>query len=212
MNGEERIPRSRGSVCGALLVLLGLWGGLAPFVGPYFHFGFAPDSAWHYNSGRLYYSIIPGAAALLAGGVIILTRNRGLAIAGGVLAALGGAWFVAGSGFVTDVLHRSIAVGAPILSGVSGAQAADLRSYLESVALFGGLGVLVVLLGSIVMGRFSFIAAKDVADSYQASDPAAPTTSQPDLSQYPTSVGSSSGTPPFAPAPFPDTAQIPPTE
>ena len=39
--------------CGVLLILLGLWGGLAPFVGPYVHFGFTPDATWHYDSGRL---------------------------------------------------------------------------------------------------------------------------------------------------------------
>ena len=212
MNGEERIPRSRGGVCGALLILFGLWGGLAPFVGPYFHFGYTPDSAWSYNSGRLYYSIIPGAVALLAGVLITLTRNRALAIVGGVLAAVGGAWFAVGSGFVTEVLKRTVSVGGPILTGVSGAHAVGLRSYLESMALFTGLGVLIVLLGAIAMGRFSLVTAADfadAADSYQPGSAAA--ASQPDLTKYPTSV-SPSGTPPFEPAPFPDTSQIPQTE
>jgi hypothetical protein len=230
MSDEAQIPRSRGTVCGALLILLGLWGGLAPFVGPYFHFGFTPDTAWHYNLGRLYYSIIPGAAALLAGILITVTRNRVLAIAGGVLAALGGAWFVVGNGFVTDVLHRSISQGVPLLAGVSGTNAVDLRSYLELLALFSGLGVLILLLGAIVMGRFSMVAAKDVAAAdYQADFQAPPPVTLPDLSKYPTSVGqrssatdpftattttTQSGSPPFAPAPFPDTTtgQIPPSD
>jgi hypothetical protein len=212
MNGEERIPRSRGGVCGALLILFGLWGGLAPFVGPYFHFGYTPDSAWSYNSGRLYYSIVPGAVALLAGVLIILTRNRVLAIAGGVLAALGGAWFVVGSGFVTDVLNRTISVGGPILTGVSGPHAVGLRSYLESIALFTGLGVLIVLVGAIVMGRFSLVAARDIAVDGSYEPVSAPTASEPNLSNYPASISPSSGTPPFEPAPFPDTSQIPQTE
>ena len=213
MNGEELIPRSRGSVCGALLILLGLWGGLAPFVGPYLHFGYTPDKAWAYNSGRLYYSIIPGAVALLAGVLIIVTRNRVLAIAGGVLAALGGAWFVVGNGFVTDVLRRSVSQGVPLLAGVSGTNAVNLRSYLELLALFSGLGVLIVPLGAIVMGRFSMVAAKDVADDgYEAGFPSPPPVTRPDLSQYPTTVGQPSSSPPFAPAPFPDTSQIPKTE
>ena len=212
MNGEELMPRSRGSVCGVLLILLGLWGGLAPFVGPYFHFGYTPDKAWAYNSGRLYFSIIPGAVALLAGVLITLTRNRVLAITAGVLATLGGAWFVVGNGFVTDVLHRSISHGVPLLVGVSGTNGVDLRSYLELVALFSGLGVLIVVLGAIVMGRFSLVAAKDItADSY-GGFPTPPPVTRPDLSQYPTIVSPSSSTPPFEPAPFPDTAQIPQTE
>src|SRR5258708_3544569 len=99
MNLPAGIPRSRGAICGVLLILLGLWGGLAPFVGPYFHFGVTPDKAWAYNSGRLYYSIVPGAAALLGGIIVLLTRNRAIGIAGGLLAALGGIWFGLGEGF-----------------------------------------------------------------------------------------------------------------
>ena len=76
MNGQGQIPRTRGGVCGVLLILLGLWGGLAPFIGPYFHFGYTPDKAWAYNSGRLYYSIIPAAAALVGGVLVTVTRNR----------------------------------------------------------------------------------------------------------------------------------------
>jgi hypothetical protein len=214
MNGEERIPRSRGCVCGVLLILLGLWGGLAPFVGPYLHFGYTPDTAWAYNSGRLYYSIIPGAVALLAGVLITITRNRGVAIGSGALAALGGAWFVVGNGFVTDVLHRSISHGVPLLAGVSGANAVDLRSYLELVSLFTGLGVVIAVVGAIVIGRFSLVAAKDVVadDGYQPPYPMDSAETRPDLSQYPTTVSPSSSVPPFAPAPFPDTAQIPKSE
>src|SRR5689334_3673117 len=44
--GRMRIPRSRGATSGFLLVLLGLWGALIPFVGPYFNFAFTPDQAW----------------------------------------------------------------------------------------------------------------------------------------------------------------------
>ncbi len=98
MNPQGQIPRSRGAICGVLLILLGLWGGLAPFVGPYFHFGYTPDKTFYYSSGRLYFSVIPGAAALLGGLLVLATRNRGVGAFGGVLAALGGAWFVAGAG------------------------------------------------------------------------------------------------------------------
>ena len=101
MNSQVRIRRSRGAVCGAALILLGLWGGLAPFVGPYFHFGFTPDKAWEYDTGRLYLSAVPGAAALLGGLAVILTRSRFVGISGGVLAALGGAWLIAGAQVTT---------------------------------------------------------------------------------------------------------------
>jgi hypothetical protein len=241
MNGRGQIPRSRGGICGVLLILLGLWGGLGPLVGPYFHFGFTPDATWHYDSGRLYYSIVPGAAALLGGLLVATTRNRAAGITGGLLAVLGGAWFVTGAGFVADVLKKAISAGVPIQTATSGAQSLALRSYLETLSLYSGLGILILIAGAIAMGRFSMVAASDLsaaagaADSYYPDFPSAPavqavqTASQPDLSQYPTTFGqfgsaaadpaatttrSVTGNDPFPPAPFPDTttAQFPPTE
>jgi hypothetical protein len=212
MNGDVRIPRSRGSVCGVLLILLGLWGGLAPFVGPYFHFGLTPDTPWHYDSGRLIYSAIPGAAALIGGVLVVASRNRAVGIIGGVLGVLGGAWFVLGLGIVTDVLYRQISPGSTIVpSGVSYSLRADYLA--TTISLFTGLGVLILAAGAIAIGRFSMVAAKDVVtDSYEMGFPAAPDVTRPDLSQYPTTVGPSASVPPFEPAPFPDTSQIPPTE
>jgi hypothetical protein len=213
MNADERIPRSRGAVCGSLLILLGLWGGLAPFVGPYFHFGFTPDKAWHYDSGRLYYSIIPGAAALLGGALIVSTRSRLLGAVGGALGVLGGAWFIVGTGFVNNLLYRRISVGTPIVA--PGASVSVRLLYAETMSLFIGLGVLIVLAGAVAVGRFSMVAATDVAeadDSYQAEYSLAPAATTPDLSKYPTTVTSSSGVAPFEPAPFPDTAQLPKSE
>jgi hypothetical protein len=220
MNRESRIPRSRGGICGVLLILLGLWGGLAPFVGPYVHFGFTPDTTWHYDSGRLYYAVVPGAAALLGGLLVVATRNRGVGIAGGLLAALGGAWFIAGDGVVTHVLKKAISPGSPIVTA-SGPQ--DLRSYIETIALLSGVGILILFAGALAVGRFSMVAARDVteadADTYYADYPASRTASEPDLSHYPTLAGQAPATtgpfgaqarsfpPPddFAPAQFPDT-------
>jgi hypothetical protein len=143
-----------------LLILLGLWGGLAPFIGPYLHFGYTPDKTWHYSSGRLYYSIIPAAAVLLGGLIAVLSRNRGLGVFGGLIATLGGIWFSLGQTFVTVVLKKSFPVGHPILH--AGATATGLRATLETLTFFGGLGVLVVLVGAVAMGRFSLLAATDI--------------------------------------------------
>jgi hypothetical protein len=92
MAGVARVPRSRGGVSGVLLILLGAWGGLAPFVGPYFRFAYTPDKAWAYTSGRLWLSIVPGAAALLGGLLVVSASHRGVGGTGAFLAALGGAW------------------------------------------------------------------------------------------------------------------------
>lgn len=189
MNPEGQIPRSRGGISGVLLILLGLWGGLAPFIGPYFNFGYLPDATWHYDQGRLYYSIIPGAAALLGGLIVLGTRNRAAGLIGGIVAALGGAWFALGDGIMTIVLKKtSITPGSPITSASALFGSPHLRAYLESIALFSGVGLLILFFGALAIGRFSMLAARDVlvddaADSYYPTA-AAPTTSQPDLSQY----------------------------
>jgi hypothetical protein len=167
MDDVASIPRSRGAVCGVLLILLGLWGGLAPFIGHYLNFGFAPDKAWGYTSGRLYLSAIPGAAALLGGLMVLITRNRAFGISGGILGALAGGWFVVGSGFVSAVLkNTSVTVGVPLQSA---SLTATLQDYLERAALFYGLGGLILFVAGLAIGRFSMLAAKDLeeeSDSY----------------------------------------------
>ena len=51
-SGGLRMPRSRGAVCGLLLVILGAWGALIPFVGPHFNFAYTPDQDWAWSSAR----------------------------------------------------------------------------------------------------------------------------------------------------------------
>ncbi len=203
MNDLASIPRSRGAVCGLLLILLGLWGGLAPLAGPYYHFGFTPDKAWAYTSGRLYLSVVPGAAALLGGLMMLVTRSRAVGIAGAVLGVLGGAWFIAGSGFVKAVLkNTSVSIGKPLQSAN---MTAALQDYLARAALFFGLGALIVFVAALAIGRFSLLAARDVAaveaDAY-------PYSSQPEqfvaAAAYPTTAGQ------FPSAPDTTTAQYPP--
>ena len=178
MNPQGRIPRSRGAICGLLLILLGLWGGLALFVGPYLHFGYTPDRAWAYNSGRLYYSIIPGAAVLLGGVLAIVTRNRAVGVCAGVLAVLGGVWFGLGATFTTVVLKKSILPGSPILT--AGAGSGSIRAYVETLTLFSGLALLIAVIAAIAIGRFSMLAAADLeSEGYYQDYPATQTAGFP---------------------------------
>jgi hypothetical protein len=157
MNSQVSIRRSRGVVSGVALILLGVWGGLAPFVGPDIHFGFTPDTAWTYTSGRLYLSAVPGGAALIGGLLVCITRSRVIGVIGGALATLGGAWFVVGSGVITNVLkYTSITTGIPLA-------ATTLRMYLEGVALFAGVGALIIFFGALACGRLSLVTARDIA-------------------------------------------------
>jgi len=77
MAGMLRMRRSRGAASGLLLVLLGLWGALIPFVGPYFHFAYTPDTAWTYTTARLWLEILPGAAVVVGGVLLIIASRSG---------------------------------------------------------------------------------------------------------------------------------------
>lgn len=210
MNSQVRIRRSRGAVCGAALILLGLWGGLAPFVGHYLHFGFTPDKAWAYNTGRLYLSVVPGGAAVLGGLAIILTRSRIIGMTGSLLAALGGAWFVVGTGVTTYVLKlTSIKAGSPLGYNASSGPY-TVHAYLEVLALFTALGALIIFAGAVGFGRVSILSAKDAADAADTAfypDYPATSASVPEQASYPTvSRYPDSATDPF---PEPSTGQFP---
>ena len=70
-----------------LIVLLGIWAGLVPFVGPYFHYAYTPNSAWTYTTGRFWLEILPGVGAMLGGLIVLVSSNRPFAIFGAWLAA-----------------------------------------------------------------------------------------------------------------------------
>jgi hypothetical protein len=140
---------NHGRVSGALLMLLGAWGALIPFVGPYFGFAYQPDVAWTYNSGRLWLSILPGAAAFL-GGLIVVASDRAAPV-GGLLAALGGAWYVAGQ-HVTAIFASSIHPGSPAVATNAVFGAATMK-FLEQLGFFYGLGALIVFFAALAIGR-----------------------------------------------------------
>src|SRR5690349_18868206 len=82
MTPIARIPRTRGAFSGVMLVLLGAWGGLIPFIGPYFHYAYTPDKAWVYTTGRLWLEILPGAAWFVVGNLVSTLWNSGTPQAG----------------------------------------------------------------------------------------------------------------------------------
>ena len=152
MAGTLRVRRSRGALSGALLVLLGIWGALIPFVGPYFHFAYSPDRAWDATAGRLWLEVLPGVVTLLAGVVVLVSRFRPAAVFAAWLATLAGAWFAVG--------HLIGAAWASLPSGgapVGGAA----RAAMEQLGLFTGLGVVILFVAALVLGRFTVIGAAD---------------------------------------------------
>lgn len=149
------MSRSRGSVSGLALVLLGAWGGLALFIGPYFHSGFTPDVVWHLTTVRVYASVLPGAVVLLAGLVVLATRTRWFGGFAAVIAAAAGIWFVVGRD-VMFVMNSaaSNSVGDPIATSPT-------RQLLTQVAAYTGVGLLIVFFAALALGRQSIAAHRD---------------------------------------------------
>jgi hypothetical protein len=146
MAGTLRVRRSRGALTGVLLVLLGIWGALIPFVGPYFHYAYTPDQAWTATAGRTWLEVLPGVVTIAGGLVVLSSRFRPAGLLGAWLAALA---LVAGhwTGIPT--------AGSP----VGGAT----RAALEQIGFFTGLGIVIVFLAALALGRYSVVAAKDAA-------------------------------------------------
>jgi hypothetical protein len=136
--------KRRSYVTGVLLILLGAWGGLAPFVGPYFHFAYTPDTTWHYTQARLWLEVLPAGAVVLGGVVVMISTSRLLAAAGGILAMLGGGWFVVGT-VVNTVWTRLGTPGVPV--GVS-----PKRIAAEKLGMFSGLGAVIVFVAALAIG------------------------------------------------------------
>jgi hypothetical protein len=155
MNGILRIPRSRGSVSGVLLVLLGAWGALIAFIGPYFHYAYTPDSAWSYTSGRLWLEVLPGAGALTGGLIALASASRPVAMFGAWLAAISGAWFALGAIIGHAWAGSGLTAGTPV--------GGTLTRVVEQIGFFTGLGVVIVFLAALALGRLSVVGIREAA-------------------------------------------------
>jgi hypothetical protein len=148
-----RIPRSRGAVSGLLLVIMGLWGGLIPFVGPYFNFAIGRNHAWTWSTGRLWLDILPGAAAVIGGLMLMGSANRASGGLGAWIALAGGAWFVIGP--VMSMLWNHGVPQTGIAHGGTG------RRTLEELTYYYGLGAAIAAVSSFAMGRMSVLSVRD---------------------------------------------------
>jgi hypothetical protein len=146
MAATLRMRRSRGAFSGFLLVLLGLWGALVPFIGPYFHYAYTPDVTWHYDTARLWLEILPGAAVFLGGVFLIMATGRHIALFGGLLAAAAGAWFVLGT-TLSPLWNNNVVMGG------TPASSREFVRVMEQLGFFYALGVLVVLVAGAALGR-----------------------------------------------------------
>lgn len=158
LSRRERLamPRRRGASSGLLLLLLGIWGVLIPFVGPYFKFGFA-GGTWHFTTDRLWLDIAPGVVVIVGALLLMGAANRASGGLGAQLALVGGVWFAIGPAF--SLLWKAPGPAMPIgtpLGSSSGLHA------LELLTFFYGLGALIVVLSAFALGRIAVVSVKDV--------------------------------------------------
>jgi hypothetical protein len=145
-----QMRRSRGAFSGFLLMLLGLWGALIPFVGPYFDYAYTPDKAWTYNTGRLWLEVLPGAAVFLGGFLLMVARSRHTALFGALLAAVAGAWFTLGPVLSPLWNHHVPMGGSPASSTV-------YMRIMEQLGFFTALGVVIVFIAAVALGRIASV-------------------------------------------------------
>jgi hypothetical protein len=168
MAGMLKVRRSRGAFSGLLLILLGVWGGLVPLVGPYVHYAYTPDHAWTLTSGRIWLEILPAAATTLAGIVVLASRLRPVAVLGAGLGLASGIWFALGNLLAPLWTASAPAQGAPV-----GGQVARI---LEQIGFFSGLGVVIICIASMALGRLTVVSVRDsVTTAVPAETSAAPT-------------------------------------
>jgi len=152
MAGMLQMRRSRGVASGFLLVVLGAWGALIPFIGPYFHYAYTPEGPWTYTTARLWLEILPGAAVFLGGILLMVATGRHVALFGAILAAAAGAWFTLGTMLSPLWNNHVILGGSPASSTVS-------MRILEQLGFFSALGVVIVFIAGAAAGRIMSVAS-----------------------------------------------------
>jgi len=150
----RRIPRTKGAVSGFLLVLLGLWAGLIAFVGPYFDYAMHSDQTWQWFADRGWLQVLPAAATVNGGFMLMSGATRARNSLGAMLALAGGLWFVIGPTVSMLWNDGQITVGPPIGQH-------NITHVLEWLGFFYGVGALITLFSAYALG---FMAALPIVD------------------------------------------------
>jgi hypothetical protein len=149
-----RIPRSRGAVSGLLLMVLGAWGALIPFIGPYFNVSMGTDQTWDWTTGRLWLSVIPGAVAFVGGFLLFSSAHRAKAGFGAWMATAAGIWFVIGT-TISMLWNHGVSQAGNALGSTN-------ERVLTVLVSYDGLGVVITGLGAFALGRLAVRSVRDV--------------------------------------------------
>jgi hypothetical protein len=188
-----RVARSRGAASGALLLLLGAWAALVPFIGPYLNVAYTPqpDTAWHWTAARGWLEVLPGAVVALGGLLLIMSASRLVTSFAAWLAAAGGAWLLVGP-----------ALSGPLEINLGSPDPTSRRSVqsLTQLLFFYGIGAVIVFLAGLALGRLTVNSVRDVraAERRLAADDAAASASA-GAPEGPVGGAGTSGAPAYTP-------------
>src|SRR5437870_4240003 len=98
---DRRVTRRGAGPTGTLLILLAVWVGLIPFVGPYINYQMQTTDSWNMTSDHFWLSVVPAAALFAGGWVLARSFSRSAAGFGALLAFCGGLWLVIGPTFAS---------------------------------------------------------------------------------------------------------------
>ncbi len=135
------------AVTGLLALLVGAWGALAGYVGPYFGFRPVAQTTWVTNLDNGLLHLLPGAVAAAAGVMLLAMGPARRAVRGGAFAlpalllVAAGAWFVIG-----PVAWPTFESGSAFVTGVS-----PLRNLLDVACASYAPGLAVVMLGGVAL-------------------------------------------------------------
>lgn len=158
--GRMRIPRSRGAVIGGILLLLGLWGAAVAFAGPQTDTAFANAGAGTWTAARGWLQVLPGVATMVGGLLLLVSRNRAVAMLGACVAVLGGAWFVVGRTVYELLGFRNTADG----------ESTGATATWMDLLLLAGLGMLIVFMAAVGIGRLSVRSVRDISSAQSTVD------------------------------------------
>ncbi len=134
----------RARVAGGVLLVLGLWGALVPFIGPSFGYGMGGVAAWTWTESHATLHLAPGVAAIV-GAFFLLRGRRASQTFGSLLAMTGGIWFV-----IAPSLHPLWA--GQSMNGMSGMGSSATSSALSAIGYHYGTGVLIAIVAAYTLG------------------------------------------------------------
>jgi hypothetical protein len=156
---------------GLILVVLGLWGGLVPLIGPYFGYAFGSHATWDLTMNRFWLDVLPGGVVLLGGMLLMWSGHRLSGTVASWMAMAGGAWFAVGPPVSRLWEHGGGPIGVPLFG--------HTRQTFELIGYFYGLGIVVMGLAAFALGRIVTRPALIVEPGAEAQAMAMPTGVRP---------------------------------